>query len=173
MQTIKRNNESFQVVDVLANQIGKYELIDILAAREIKGNVFKFIEISFNGNGDTNANLVEHKSYLHTKGTIESMKQFINPTPFERTWEKFKKPIEMQVASNIKSGHSYTAKSLLHDCMIVTSSYEMSLECVYQSLLLLNGWEQAKLFREEMISNINWIIDMVEFNYLDYKSEVV
>ena len=170
MQTIKYKDIEYQVIEVLANQISDLTYIDILGASETSEGFFKFLEFRFSQ--DLNNFDVEVKSFFHSKSTVKILNNFANPQNFNFTWVKFQNQIEAQIESDIKNGYNYTAPQLMHDCMINTPTYEISLECVYQSLILTNGHEYANYFKEEMLSNIEWLTNMIESSYDDQEDAV-
>lgn len=169
MQTINYKNVEYRVIEVLASQIESLTYIDVFGAAEISEGVFKFYELRFSNN--LNGSDIEVKSFYHSRTRIEQMNNYANPQNFNFTWAKFQKPVENEIVSLISSGLGYTPGSLMHEVMIPTTTFEMNLESVYQALILTNGNEYANYFKEEMLSNIDWLINMIETAWDEYDIE--
>lgn len=100
----------------------------------------------------SNETLIEIKSELE---------KYIQFNPFNEIWESFKGDMEEQIADYYKGGTPFMTADLFHDVMIQTPGHEISLDCVYQSYMLSDE-VLAESFKKEMLSNIDWLTNMVE-----------
>lgn len=100
------------------------------------------------------------------------LQSYLNINPFHQIWENYQPIIEKEILEDIALGRKFDEEQLFHDVMLETTGHEISLECVYQSLKLSNGEGYAKLFKTEMLSNIEWLGNMVNANWSEYEKEL-
>ena len=169
-------------MEKLVNQISK-KVMEIntkgnyIAFMDIQGHVHNF-GISIRDKKDYTKKLYE-ESYVFYKGSLASkdkltdilskLEKFVTTTYYQ-VWDQFKEDIEAEILEVLQS-HAVYAKNLFNDVMLETDVHEISLDCVYQSYKL-TSLINADAFKNEMLSNIEWLINMIESSYSEYEEVI-
>ena len=170
-------------MEKLVNEISK-KVMDIntkgnyIAFMDIQGHVDNF-GISIRDKKDYTKKLYE-ENFVYYKGSLASkeeltsilskLEKFVTTTAYCQVWDQFKEDIEAEILEVLQSRAVY-AKDLFNDVMIETDGHEISLDCVYQSYKL-TGLINADAFKNEMLSNIEWLTNMIESSYDDQEDAV-